>query len=44
MVKFAKVVAAKMWGNVSQDKQFWCSDGRLLRSLPELDALKGGIC
>ena len=38
MVKFTKVVATKMLGDVSHDKQFWCSDGRVLRSLLELGA------
>jgi len=37
MVKFTRAVAQRMLGNVPQDKQFWCSDGRVLKSLPELE-------
>ena len=38
MVKITKTIAQKMLGEVPQDKQFWCRDGRTLKSLPELEA------
>lgn len=41
MLKFTKEVAEKILGNVPQDKQFWCSGGRVLKNLQELEvALK----
>ena len=41
MAKMTKTVAQGMLGDVPQDKRFWCSDGRVLKNLPELEvALK----
>ena len=37
MVKITKAVAAKWSGDVPQEKQFCCLDGRLLKNLPELE-------
>ena len=36
MAKITRVVAEQRLGDVPQDKQFWCSDGRILKNLPEL--------
>lgn len=36
MVRMTKSVAEERLGNVSQEKQFWCCDGRYLKNLPEL--------
>jgi hypothetical protein len=36
MVRMTKPVAEERLGNVSQEKQFWCCDGRYLKNLPEL--------
>jgi len=42
MVRITKTVAEKLLADVPQEKRFWCSDGRALRNLPELEtALKG---
>ena len=38
MVKVTKSVAEKRLADVSQDKQFWCQDGRVLKSLQELES------
>jgi hypothetical protein len=38
MVRITKSVAEERLGNVSQEKQFWCHDGRYLKNLPELEA------
>jgi len=38
MVKITKAVAEKMLGDVPREKSFWCSDGRVLRNLRELEA------
>jgi hypothetical protein len=38
MVKITKSVAEKRLGDVSQEKQFWCHDGRYLKNLQELEA------
>ena len=38
MVRITKSVAEKRLGNVSQEKQFWCHDGRYLKNLQELEA------
>ncbi len=36
MVRITKSVAEERLGNVSQEKQFWCHDGRYLKNLQEL--------
>jgi len=36
VVKITKAIARERLADVSQDKQFWCSDGRVLKNLPEL--------
>ena len=33
-----KSVVEERLGNVSQEKQFWCHDGRYLKNLKELEA------
>jgi len=38
VVKVTKSVAEKRLADVSQDKQFWCQDGRGLKSLQELES------
>ena len=38
MVRVTKSVAEERLGNVSQEKQFWCHDGRYLKNLEELEA------
>ena len=38
MVRITKSVAAERLSNVSQEKQFWCHDGRYLKNLQELEA------
>ena len=38
MVKITKKVAEKMLGEVPWNERFSCSDGRVLKSLPELEA------
>jgi hypothetical protein len=38
MVKITKKVAEKMLGEVPWNEQFICSDGRVLKSLSELEA------
>jgi len=38
MVRITKSVAEERLGNVSQEKQFWCHDGRYLKNLQELEA------
>ena len=43
MVRFTKELVEGMLGDVPQDKWFWCSDGRTLRSLPELEAALEGM-
>jgi len=41
MVKITKTVARERLGNVLSEKQFWCSDGQVLKNLSELEeALK----
>jgi hypothetical protein len=37
MVRITKSVAEERMGNVSQEKQFWCCDGRYLSNLTELE-------
>jgi hypothetical protein len=37
MVRTTKSIAEKRLGNVPQEKQFWCRDGRVLKSLSELE-------
>ncbi len=34
--KMTKSIAGTRLADVAQDKQFWCSDGRVLKNLPEL--------
>lgn len=36
MVKITKVIARERLADIPQEKQFWCSDGRVLKNLPEL--------
>ena len=36
MVKISKTIAEERLADVPQEKWFWCSDGRVLKSLPEL--------
>ena len=38
MVRITKSVAEERLGNVAQEKQFWCHDGRYLKNLEELEA------
>jgi len=38
MVGITKSIAEKRLGDVSQEKQFWCHDGRYLKNLQELEA------
>ena len=38
MVKVTKLIAEKRLADVSQDRQFWCQDGRGLKSLQELES------
>ena len=41
MAKITGAMAEKWLGDVPQEKQFWCRDGRILKNLPELEvALK----
>jgi hypothetical protein len=41
MVRIKKTVAEKWLADVVSEKYFWCSDGRVLKNLPELEvALK----
>lgn len=35
-IKVTKSIAGARLADVAQDKQFWCSDGRVLKNLPEL--------
>ncbi len=37
VVKMTRAVAEERLGNVPQEKQFWCQDGRFLKNLPELE-------
>ena len=37
MVRVTKSVAEERLGDVSQEKQFWCHDGRYLKNLEELE-------
>ena len=37
MVRMTKSVAEERLSNVSQEKQFWCHDGRYLKNLQELE-------
>ena len=36
ITKITKAIARERLGDVPQEKQFWCSDGRVLKNLPEL--------
>ena len=38
MVRITKTMAESRLGDVPQGEQFWCQDGRVLKSLPELGA------
>jgi len=38
MVKITKTVAQEMLGDVPQEKQFWCQDGRVVKNVRELEA------
>ena len=41
MTKITKEIAGKMVGEVLNGKQFYCTNGRVLKNLPELElALK----
>ncbi|MBU2607857.1 MAG: hypothetical protein KKF26_00910 [Chloroflexi bacterium] len=37
MVRITKSVAEKRLGDVSQEKQFWCHDGRYVKNLQEME-------
>lgn len=37
IVKITKEIAEGRLGNVPDDKRFWCSDGRVLKNLQELE-------
>jgi len=37
MARITKSVAEKILGDVPQEKQFWCHDGRYLKNLQELE-------
>ena len=41
VTKVTRAVAEERLGNVSQEKQFWCSDGRYLKNLEELETALG---
>ena len=42
MTRITKEIAGKMLGEVPNGKWFYCTDGRVLKNLPELElALKG---
>jgi hypothetical protein len=41
MVRMTKALAEARLGNVSQEKQFWCCDGRYLNNLMELETALG---
>jgi hypothetical protein len=36
VVRITKTVAENRLGNVPQGKEFWCRDGQVLKSLPQL--------
>jgi hypothetical protein len=36
VVRITKTIAESRVGDVPQGKEFWCQDGRVLKSLPEL--------
>jgi hypothetical protein len=36
VVRITKTIAESRLGDVPQRKQFWCQDGRVLKSLPQL--------
>ena len=36
IIKITKAIAGARLADVPQEKQFWCSDGRALKNLPEL--------
>jgi len=36
IIKITKAIARARLADVAQKKQFWCSDGRVLKNLPEL--------
>jgi len=38
MVKVTKTIAEGWLADVPQEKRFWCSDGRVLKNLAELEA------
>jgi len=37
MTRITKEIARKMLGEVPEDKRFYCSDGRIMKNLPELE-------
>ncbi len=37
MVRISKVIAEERLADVPQEKRFWCSDGRALKNLSELE-------
>jgi len=37
MTKITKEIAGKMPGEVPNGKQFYCTDGRVVKNLPELE-------
>ena len=38
MAKMTKEIAVKMLGEVPNGKQFYCTDGRVMKNLPELES------
>jgi hypothetical protein len=36
IIKITEAIARERLADVVQEKQFWCSDGRVLKNLPEL--------
>ena len=36
IIKITKEIAGARLADVEQEKRFWCSDGRVLKNLPEL--------
>ena len=43
MVRVTKSIAAKRLGDVPEEKRFWCQDGQVLKSLPELESTLRGM-
>lgn len=41
MVRITKTIAAGWLADVRPENEFWCSDGRILKNLPELERALG---